>query len=45
MIQDTTIVLRRYGLKFIPRGAVKVKGKGQLETFFLDEDTDDMDTS
>ncbi|KAM8810003.1 adenylate cyclase type 3 [Eudromia elegans] len=35
VVEETHLVLKEYGFRFVRRGAVYVKGKGELLTFFL----------
>ena len=36
VVEETKLILEEFGYLFIKRGLVKVKGKGELMTFFLD---------
>lgn len=35
VVEDTQAILREYGFRFVRRGPIFVKGKGELLTFFL----------
>ncbi|XP_055978542.1 adenylate cyclase type 3 [Sorex fumeus] len=35
VVEETQIILREYGFRFVRRGPIFVKGKGELLTFFL----------
>ncbi|XP_051667184.1 adenylate cyclase type 3, partial [Manacus candei] len=35
VVEETHLILKEYGFRFVRRGAVYVKGKGELLTFFL----------
>lgn len=35
MVEETQAILREYGFRFVRRGPIFVKGKGELLTFFL----------
>ncbi|KAK1171397.1 adenylate cyclase type 3 isoform X1 [Acipenser oxyrinchus oxyrinchus] len=35
VVEDTSVILREYGFRFVRRGHIFVKGKGELLTFFL----------
>nr|XP_025037269.1 adenylate cyclase type 3 [Pelodiscus sinensis] len=35
VVEETHLILKEYGFRFVRRGAVYVKGKGELMTFFL----------
>ncbi|XP_074847541.1 adenylate cyclase type 3 isoform X3 [Carettochelys insculpta] len=35
VVEETHLVLKEYGFRFVRRGAIYVKGKGELLTFFL----------
>jgi hypothetical protein len=44
VVEDTMLILEEFGYKFEKRGLVKVKGKGELVTYFLvgKEEVQDM---
>lgn len=35
VVEETQLILREYGFRFVRRGPIFVKGKGELLTFFL----------
>ncbi|NXU59649.1 ADCY3 cyclase, partial [Turnix velox] len=35
VVEETHLILKEYGFRFVRRGAIYVKGKGELLTFFL----------
>lgn len=35
VVEETQAILREYGFRFVRRGPIFVKGKGELLTFFL----------
>lgn len=35
VVEETQVILREYGFRFVRRGPIFVKGKGELLTFFL----------
>ncbi|XP_036861449.1 adenylate cyclase type 3 isoform X1 [Manis javanica] len=35
VVEETQVILREYGFRFVKRGPIFVKGKGELLTFFL----------
>ncbi|NXN94215.1 ADCY3 cyclase, partial [Rhinopomastus cyanomelas] len=35
VVEETYLILKEYGFRFVRRGAIYVKGKGELLTFFL----------
>ncbi|XP_067664483.1 adenylate cyclase type 3-like [Haliotis asinina] len=41
VVEETMVILKEFGYKFQKRGLIKVKGKGELMTYFVDNRTEE----